>query len=184
MTFEVMLDIETLSTRPNSAILTIACIKFDRTDEIKNINEMETFYRRITLESCNEPEFHKDPKTIEWWELQSDEIKEEAFHKERVPLREALIELQNFFKGCYKVWSNGSSFDCVIVEEAYRKLNLKVPWNFWNVRDCRTIMDIGNVKLSDIVNPDIIKNQHHALYDSYRQILALKKSFKNIRTKL
>ena len=49
---EVMIDIETLSTRPNAVILTIGAIKFDRKGPLKKLEEMDQFYVRISKESC------------------------------------------------------------------------------------------------------------------------------------
>jgi hypothetical protein len=40
------------------------------------------------------------------------------------------------------VWGNGATFDISILEDAYRQLDLEIPWKFWNVRDCRTVKDM------------------------------------------
>jgi hypothetical protein len=45
---DVMLDIETYSTKTNACIMTIGAIKFKRGTELKKLEEMDTFYRRIT----------------------------------------------------------------------------------------------------------------------------------------
>ena len=47
---EVMIDIETLSTKNNAVILTIGAIKFDRKDDIKELKNMETFIYVDVLE--------------------------------------------------------------------------------------------------------------------------------------
>ena len=50
---EIMLDIETCSTKPNAMILSIAAIKFSRITEITpELKNMETFYVRIDQKSC------------------------------------------------------------------------------------------------------------------------------------
>ena len=104
---ECMIDIETLSTLPNATILTIGAIKFNRKDRLKPINELETFYCRVTLDSCKKKKMHIDSSTQKWWKTQSKEAQHEAiYHTDRIPLKEGLIELWNFFQGCDKVWAN------------------------------------------------------------------------------
>jgi hypothetical protein len=178
---EVMIDIETLSTNPNAHILTIAAIKFNRNDcSIPLLEDMETFYQRVDLSTCKNLDFHIDNNTLEWWNKQSKEVYDEAFEKERFPIKDVLQNLSKFCINCDKVWSNGNNFDCVILEHGYRVCDIPVPWKFWNTRDCRTVLDLGKVKLSDIK----VQHQHHALYDCYRQIIAVQKSIKNIKNKL
>ena len=61
--------------------------------------------------------------------------------------------MEKLYQFCWnrhdKVWSNGSGFDIVIAESAFRDLDMKYPWQFWNVRDCRTIYDLAGVSLKD-----------------------------------
>ena len=49
-------------------------------------------------------------------------------------------------------------------------------WKFYNLRDTRTLYDLGKVFLRNIEN-----NKHHSLYDCYNQILTLKEAFKNLK---
>ena len=113
---------------------------------------------------------------------QKDEIKYEAFTDEnRVSLREALKSFSLWFKTGEKnnrtlIWGNGSDFDITILGEAYNRCNIEIPWKYWLVRDLRTLLDIGNIKMID--RPQY--NLHHALYDCYRQIIGLTKALINI----
>ena len=54
---------------------------------------------------------------------------------------------------------------------------MKIPWNFWLERDLRTLMELGNVKMSDLPQ----YGKHHALYDCYRQIIGFQRSEKNLK---
>jgi hypothetical protein len=185
---EVMLDIETLSTRPNAIILIIGAIKFKRTEKYneniddKILNKLDTFYRRITISSCTEVGLIQSKETVNWWESQKDEIKKEAFtDQNRVSLQEALKSFSVWFKEGEKnsrtlIWGNGSDFDITILGEAYNRCNIEIPWKFWLVRDLRTLLDIGNIKMIDLPQ----YNLHHALYDCYRQIIGLTRAIKNI----
>jgi exodeoxyribonuclease VIII len=74
------------------------------------------------------------------------------------------------------MFGNGASFDNVILGEAYKRCGLKVPWNFWNDRCLRTLMDIGGVKSYELPQD----KKHNALYDCYRQIVGYNKAMKNL----
>ena len=114
--------------------------------------------------------------TISWWKSQDSKIKEEAFgnskNNPRVDIKQALMDLSKWFKNSKYIWGHGSSFDCSIIEEAYKMCDLKQPWMFWNTRDTRTLYDIANIKTNTLPN----NNKHHALYDCYRQIVGVHKS--------
>lgn len=174
---EIMIDIETMSVLPNALILTIGAIKFKRKGQLQTMDKLDKFYRRIDVNTCKEGEYHICEETLKWWDTQPDEAKEESFKKERIPLIDVLKELSIFIGEKSIVWANSPSFDCIIMENAYRNCKLKVPWNFWNTRDCRTIMDFGNVRMSELP----VENLHHALYDCYRQIIGVKRALKNLK---
>lgn len=172
-----MIDIETLSTNPNSLILTIGAIKFSRNKDIKCLKDLDTFYVRINQNSCEKLNMDINKDTLDWWNLQSEESKYEAFiNKDRIDLKDALSSLSKFLKNTKYIWAHSPSFDCVILENAYKLCNLEIPWKFYNLRDTRTLYDLGKVSLKNIEN-----NKHHSLHDSYNQILTLKEAFKNLK---
>lgn len=173
-----MMDLETLSVRPNAVILIIGAIKFNRREtwseniDEKCLNKLDSFYVRIKLDSCKNIGMHIDPATQKWWDEQDPDIKYEALENpDRVTLKTALKEFKQWFgtNSYTKIWGNGSSFDCTILGEAYKLCGMTAPWKFWMERDLRTIMDLGNVKAGDL--PQYKK--HHALWDVYRQIIGL-----------
>ena len=99
MNTEIMIDIETLSTKNNALILTIGVIKFQRGYEIKELKNMETFYTRIDIKSCKNLNMHVDDDTLKWWDKQSEESKYEAFtNPDRLHIKDALIKLSDFLK--------------------------------------------------------------------------------------
>ena len=182
---DVMLDLETLSTRPHAVILVIAAIKFERNSswpekvDEKELDKLDTFYRRITINSCLRRDLHIDEETRKWWNKQPAEIKYESLENpDRITLEQALTEFRDWFGTNPKthIWGNGSGFDCSILGEAYKRCDMDIPWKFWMERDLRTIMDIGNVNNRSLPQ----YNMHHALYDAYRQVIGLQRSIKNI----
>ena len=169
---DVMIDLETLSTKPNAIILTIGAVRFDRNGPQKPIEELDTFYRRIQMQTCIEVGLHHCTETTKWWLSQDTEAKKEAFKMEgRVPLKEMLKEFTNWFgtNKNTKIWGHGDDFDCVVLGSAYRKCDMEPPWKFWNTRDTRTLFDICKFSLNELENT----NHHHALYDAYTQALGV-----------
>jgi hypothetical protein len=50
------------------------------------------------------------------------------------------------------------------------------PWSFWQVRDTRTIFDLG----INPDRPDVLA--HHALHDAYNQAIGVQNVFRKLRT--
>jgi len=173
---DVMIDLETLSTRPNARILIIAAVKFNRTGVITTEaraeipQDADTFYRRVDMTG------HVDQNTINWWNKQHPDIYNEAFKGVRTPLATALCDFITWFGNSQVVWSHGATFDIVILSEAFHSLNMTPPWKYWNCRDTRTLYDIAGVRNSEL--PQV--NKHHALYDCIRQIWGVKTSMKRL----
>lgn len=176
---DVIIDLETLSTRPHAVILVLAGIKFNRNDDIPPLEKMDTFYRRIEISSCTDIYLHTDSKTVKWWEEQKEDVREEAFRKERFPLHTVLAEFTAWFGSSRYIWGHGASFDPVILSEAYIRSGLEAPWKFWDIRDTRTLYDISGVSPGSFPND----HPHNALYDCYSEVQALREGFKRLKRK-
>ena len=173
---EVMIDIETLNTKPDSVIATLGAVKFNRNKFCDNIKNYNTFYRRIDLKSCLDIGLTSSKDTIKWWNEQPESAKTEIFDtKNRISIQQCLKEFKEWFKPCYKIWSHGDDFDCVILKNAYDKCNIEAPWKFWNTRDTRTIFDICGYYFNQNNGTSIV---HHSLQDAFRQTIALQECFK------
>ena len=173
-----MIDIETLSTKPNAAILTIGAIKFSRKGDIKKLKDCDTFYRRVDWKNLQKKDYNFDEDTLDWWYSQKKHVRDEALDNgPRYPIEKVLDEFSAWYKGSKIVWANSPSFDCVILENAYQKCKRKPPWKFWSTRDLRTLYDLGGgVRKSDIQNPEA----HNALNDAYTQVVGAKHAFHNL----
>lgn len=186
---EVMLDIETFSTRNNAAIAVISAIKFKRNEKNDYENDYENdykndyekdekiFYELIDEKSCQEIGMDFDEKTIKWWKTQPEKIQKEVFSGERKKLKEVLLDFKKWYGNSSCIWSQGANFDIPILEEAYRKLNIEPPWKFWQARDTRTIYDLANIKSFDLPQ----NNLHNALEDCKRQIYGVQKSYEILK---
>jgi DNA polymerase III epsilon subunit-like protein len=170
---DIMIDIETLGTKPNSVILTIGAIRFNRKQKIVPFEKLKNyFYRKIDISSCVKIGLEKDNDTLKWWESQHEDIRKEAFEGKREDLKKVLLDFSNWVSKDSFIWSHGASFDTVILENAFKKCGLQTPWKFFNVRDTRTVYDIFGIKKEDMPS----EQNHNALYDCWRQIIGINKA--------
>lgn len=169
-----MLDIETLSTNSNAAIVSIGAVVFDPATGLL----ADEFYRIIDMEDALKYGL-SDEDTLEWWDNQDEEAKA-IFRPEAgaIEFEQALGEfsvwvtnMQLTHGGQVKMWSNGSGFDLVILRNGYAMADIPCPWNFWNEFDVRTIVELGRQKCG--VNPKkdmpFEGEAHNALADAKHQ---------------
>jgi hypothetical protein len=162
----VMIDIETLGTRPGDTILSIGAVKFTAEEGIT-----EEFYVTIDPETSKAAGLRAQKSTLEWWEKQSPEARAAAF-KGGMSLNVALTKLTMWMPplDSVLVWGNGANFDNTLVAAAYRAMKMDVPWHYWNDRCYRTI---ANMFLKTRV--ERVGTGHHALDDAKTQTLRLLK---------
>jgi exodeoxyribonuclease VIII len=167
-----MIDLEGLGTGPDTTILTIAAQAFD---PFGVITFEQQYYARVTLES--QPDRSIQQGTIDWWATQPAVARDEAFHEEnRIPLDQALDELGKLIWHAKRIWAQGPTYDMNILEHAYKSYGKPIPWQFYAVRDSRTVFSLW---------PDLPKplTSHHALEDCRRQIGLLQQTLKHLNVK-
>ena len=171
MAKHLMVDLETLAVSPDALVLSLGAVHFDPySDEI-----MDTLYFKIDIDDQDRLGREVDPNTVEWWSRQDPKIMEEAFSIDnRVPLTEAIDRFHKFAWGCTAFWSHGATFDLVILEDIYRQLNKPLSWNFWQLRDTRTLFDLG----FDANMPK--DSKHDALQDAIRQAIGVQNVYRKI----
>jgi hypothetical protein len=161
----VMVDLETLGTRPGDTILSIGAVKFSAEKGIT-----EKFYVAIDSESCKEAGFRAQKSTLEWWSNQSEEARTAAFSGTlRIDL--ALIKFAMWMppQDVAVVWGNGANFDNALLAAAYRLTKMDTPWHFWNDRCYRTIRAMFGTK----ERKQNVGVPHNALDDATTQALDL-----------
>ena len=166
---DCMIDIETIGVAPAATILTIAAQTFD---PFGTGCYPKHYYARVSLESQETRTI--DDSTMDWWATQSVQVREEAFNeKDRVPLDQALDELGKLIWTSKFLWCQGPTFDCTILEHAYKSYHKPLPWKYYMVRDSRTVFSLW---------PDqpIPPTSHHALEDCRRQIGMLQNTLKHL----
>lgn len=127
----VMVDIETLGRDPGCAVIAIGAARFD-TQQVG-----ETFEASIDVTSCQEFGLEIDAETLEWWLSQGPQAREQLDGGRDLDF--VLEEFAEFLDGCDEVWANSPKFDAAILEEAYKPTRHSVPWEYWQLRDFRTL---------------------------------------------
>jgi exodeoxyribonuclease VIII len=154
----VMIDLETYSTRSNAAIASIGAVKFE------DNQILDTFYCTIDPQTCKAAGLHFDRETLEWWSRQSKEARN-ALLKDNVTLETALDNFASWFGNkSLPTWGNGAGFDNVIMDNAYRVLNKKRPWLPWEDRCYRTMKNLINIPIDKREG-----TYHNALDDALTQ---------------
>lgn len=173
---DIMIDLETLDVLPSATILTIGAVRFDPFGDDVNNPTCKKLYIKVDVDSQDAIGSTISQGTLEWWAQQSAEAQEQAFDpNDRVNVVDTIEQLYKFCWGAERVWSHGAGFDVVICETLFRKVGKAVPWNFWQVRDTRTIFDIG----IDANRPPVLK--HHALEDAWNQAVGVQNVFRTLR---
>ena len=166
-----MVDLETLATSPDAVILTIGAVTFDPASN----KIFDKLYYRVDVESCDRLGMTINDDTVEWWSKQAADVQTEAFAEDnRVPIEEVIEKFHKFAWNCDAFWSHGATFDLVILDCYYRKLNKVPPWNFWQIRDTRTLFDLG-------YDPEMPKEGlHNALEDASRQAIGVQTIYRKL----
>lgn len=173
-----MIDLETLGVEPDSAILTLGAIKFNPYSDIEphsplylkgDIEEQTSIYNRSI-----------DDNTLAWWTKQKKEIQEEAFGDfNRVSADQLTKALNKWCVGLDYIWCQGPTFDFVILQDFYKMAGKPVPWNYWQIRDSRTLFSM----MPEDPRKQIQSDLHNALADCYFQAKCVQQSFQYFKVK-
>jgi len=159
----VMIDLETLGTRPGCVILEMAAVGFDETGAEYEVYESGI----IELVSETAKGMHVDAATLKWWSDKTD------FTSLLNGTRNFKLEVGNLIefvgdvladKGA--VWCWGGSFDFPVLKHAIWSCGGAVPWEHWQERCARTLCNTLGVKRRG-------DTKHRALDDAMSQIHAV-----------
>lgn len=168
----MMVDLETMAVSPRSVVLTLGAVIFDPAGS----GILDEIYFRINIDDQDKFDREINDDTLSWWSKQDSAIMEEAFSPDdRIPLAEAMDRFHKFAWGCDQFWSHGATFDLVILEDIYRQLGKTFPWRFWQLRDTRSVFDLG-------LDPEMPQNsKHNALADAKRQAIGVQNIYAKLR---
>ncbi|MDZ6165339.1 3'-5' exoribonuclease [Klebsiella pneumoniae] len=169
----VMVDLETMGKKHNAPIVAIGAVVFDpATGSIG-----ESFYKVVCLESSVNWGAVIDPSTVIWWLKQSSEARSAIVNDDAIPLLDALLQFREFISdnvagGSKKaqVWGNGASFDNSILRSSYDCIAEDYPWEYWNDRDVRTMVELGQaISFYPKTTIPFEGARHNALADAIHQ---------------
>ena len=179
----LMLDLETLGSGSNAAILSIGAVLFDPY-KVNTYEELsQRFYKKIDIESA--VRYGKiDASTVKWWMNQGDAAKKEAFNGTDT-LPQALNDFASFVmsNNVTGLWGNGASFDNVIIRNAWARVSeLKqvappFPIPFWGDMCYRTVKGlVPQIKM------ERVGTHHNALDDAISQALHLQRVMEALKS--
>jgi hypothetical protein len=178
---EVMLDLETLGTKPGCPVLSIGAVFFNRQTGLLGAE----FYCAIYSKDQAARGLVASADTIAWWKEQSAEARTviqlagKLATSTRMPL--ALDQFTAFLESSkggiknVKIWGNGSDFDQPILSKCFDVVGMKQPWEFWNNRCFRTMKAMLP---KPVVAAKRIGVYHNALDDAKTQAVYLLEALK------
>lgn len=167
----VMLDLETLSSANDAAVVAIGACLFDPYGD----GFTDKFYCPVDVESAM-THGSVAGSTLKWWLKQSDAVRQQTFPESgalELPAALAWFSAWLRNKGTnVAVWGNGATFDNVVIRSAYAAVKLPVPWSFRNDKCYRTVINLPGAEAVPFVRSG---EAHNALDDAITQALHLQK---------
>lgn len=163
MTIDIMIDLETLGTKPGSAIVALAAVT----------SHGGEFYRVVVVESCVKAGLTIDPSTVQWWLQQNDQAR--SIFRESTTKEPLADVLQQFCDGVSEMrqqdkdlrfWGNSAAFDLGLLGDAYDAAGIARPWKFWEECCYRTLKNLRR----DVKPTAFDGTQHNALHDARHQM--------------
>jgi hypothetical protein len=134
---QMMVDIETLSTRANAVVLSVGAALFNFS------GVLHSWHWTLKLNEQIGRNRHIDADTLAWWMSQDSEIMRQAFKQEYAP-RHMFLQLAEAATGATgaavsKFWAHSPAFDYVILDSLKQDLLCDVPWDHRSWLDTRTL---------------------------------------------
>lgn len=164
-----MLDLETLGTEADAAVLQVGACAFDPTTG----GVLATFEQNVLL--ADKDQGRIDPNTLLWWMKQDPAVRAGVFEQgAAVSLSGSMLGLSDWMSNAnvarepVRIWANAPTFDCAIVRACFRRCGLRTnPWSFRDERCHRTLLAIGeSMGLARLAR---LSAAHSALADAVHQ---------------
>lgn len=168
----IMIDIETMSSQANAAIISIGLAEFDpKSGEITRQLEV-----RNTFEAQQTEGRHFSPDTVEWWLRQSRDAQQALLAKPRHDTAKGMMAAVSAWileahssqweRG---LWAKGPTFDLKLMRHHYEELALPCPWHFSREYCVRTMLMIAKANGWDDILAMEPEVAHGALSDAIHQ---------------
>ena len=179
---DIMVDLETASTKENAAILSWAMVPFDRQGKRWGF---ENFYKTVNLTSCFMAGMDIEKGTQLWWEGQTPEARAAVMKSEGENILSvtsaaycwlsALAEKNDLY-----MWCRGIDFDIPKMEWCFRKFVEKgtgdedFPYKYSHKMDVRTVLKFMQIDPSQFEFEGI---RHHSVDDCNHDIKMVQKAY-------
>ncbi len=190
---EIMLDLETMSVNDYPVITQLAAVAFC----LNTGKTLDSFNEHIGIRDSVQQGLTVDGKTFEWWckqpvaayndvvlkSMYSDSKIQDVLVKFTVWIDDLKIKYGAFDKKTTLcLWGNGISADNRWLMQAYTVCKLEPPWQYYENRDVRTLVDLGRrVADFDIKMVGFVGTKHNALDDCNHQIKYCYEIFTRLR---
>lgn len=161
----IMLDLETLGTKPGCVVLSIGAVYFD-----VELGVGVTFYAVLNVADCQNKGAFIQADTLAWW-LKQEPAAQAALTQALTGENESLaMTLFRFATFCaqggdgVRMWGNGAGFDMPLLAALYDAERIPLPWKFFNERCYRTLKS-----LRPHVQVERTGTYHNALDDARTQ---------------
>lgn len=161
------IDMETLSTEHNAALLSIGAVIYD----FGTGQQVDTFYANITPESSIAAGLDVSESTKAWWAKQG-QAAQDVLSVDQRPLRDVLVDFTKWLAGHGVQYAigNGPRADNQWLESACKAVGMPSPIKYWGDLDMRTLTFIG----THILGLDHWHNtfkgvKHNALHDAINE---------------
>ncbi len=171
----VMLDLETLDTKPTAVVVAIGAVRFD-----VNSKQMGEKFYVVPGDWAVQQDNGRtiSGNTVEWW-LKQDRAAQQALVSSPVTTRDALLAFSTFLQPDDQIWGNGADFDNIVLGSLYEDFSFKKPWSYSKNRCYRTMKSLGVGPKSAVR----VGTHHNAVDDAVTQALHLQEIMEALRAK-
>jgi len=173
---DISIDLETVSTRPDAAIVSIGAVCFDRRPGGTGFGP--EFH--VVCDWKTDAKGHVHQGTLEWWRNQDPNDVVFSNTVERMPLHKALAELQKFadaWANCMTFWWQRGNMDQQWLDSAFERCGMDAPWNYSQWMDQRTLC--RELKAEVPFQGD----RHNALHDAKHQARCILAALHTVNSK-
>jgi len=183
----IMIDIETLGTNPDSCVLQIAATSWDG-------NEIDVgFLFDVSLSEQVEAGRTIEAKTVCWWlddKVQSRVRSSVLGRSELVSPQAAVYALNEYIRvtrqnsddGKVTVWANPPQFDLTIIKSIMKEWGITPSWNHWEERDLRTLRNVCRELKINYENKN--EEHHSAIADVRHQVEEVMFLMKELKSRM
>lgn len=187
MVTDIMIDVETLSTRVSTVVLSLGGIAFNMQDSIDDPKTTSTYYEEFAIQEQIDRGCKVDEGTIRWWMNMKTSTKEILMNdaRRKCDVKNALLRFSAWVEmhdhEVKRIWSHGEAFDLAIVPELYAQYGIKCRLDYRKFRDTKTLFDWGDKEeYAARLRPNG-HTEHHALLDAINQARAVQLVWRNLR---